>query len=148
MQVEYSEEEIKKRKEILKILCILTFIGSGLSALSGFSMFLMIDTFRNFFEQGMFDFMSEQMDMGSFETMLYINRSYFLINALLSLGTIFGAYLMWNFKKFGFHIYTISQIILLIIPQLFISGFPFPTFELMVTGVFVYLYSRQLPLMK
>lgn len=148
MQAEYSEEEKKKRTDILKILCILTFIGSGLSALSGFSMFLMIDLFRNFYEQGMFDFMSEQMDMGSFETMLYINRSYFLFNSLLSLGTVFGAYLMWKFKKLGFHIYTISQIILLIIPQLYISGFPFPTFELMVTGAFVYLYSRQLPLMK
>ncbi len=144
---ELSDEEIKQRMHVLKVLCILTFIGSGLSAISAVSMFMMIDYVRNFYEQGMFDMLADSFDLESFRSMIYVNKTYFLVNGLLALGSVYGAYLMWNLRKTGFHVYTISQIFLLILPQLYFSGFPFPVFELLLSGVFVFLYSRSLSLM-
>jgi len=51
-------------------------------------------------------------------------------------------------KKAGFHIYTIAQILLLIIPKLFIPNLPFPGMELLISFLFVFYYSRFLKIME
>ena len=144
---EIQEKEENTRPELLKILCILTFIGSGLSLVSNLIMFMTIDIVREYFEKGMFDFLEENMDLSALEILVSINSIYFLLQALLFALAIYGAYIMWNLRKLGFHFYVIAQIILLILPQIFLPGLPFPTFELIISAIFVTLYAKNLQYM-
>ena len=135
------------RPELLKILCILTFIGGGLSLISNLTMFLTIDIVREYFEKGMFDFLAEDMDISVLEILVSINSTYFMFQAVVLALAVYGAYLMWNLKKIGFHLYAISQILLLILPQVFLPSLPFPTFELIISLIFVTLYAKNLQTM-
>ncbi len=142
--IELQENEEKRRPELLKVLCILTFVGSGLSLVSNSIMFMTIDIIREYYENGMFDFLAEDMDTSVLEVLFSTNAMYFIFQAFLFALTIYGAYLMWNLNKAGFHIYTIAQILLLILPQVFLPELPFPTFELIISLIFITLYSKNL----
>lgn len=142
-----QENQVNPRPELLKILCILTFIGSGLSLITNSIMFLTIDIIRKYYENGRFDFLAKDLDLSNLEILLSANSAYFMFQAILFALALYGAYLMWNLKKVGFHFYTIAQIVLLILPQVFLSGFPFPTFELLLSLIFIILYAKNLKLM-
>lgn len=142
-----TENNENTRPDFLKILCILTFIGSGLSLVSNLLMFMTIDIVREYYQNGMFDFLEENMDLNVLDVLVSINSTYFILQALVFSLAIYGTYTMWNLKKLGFHIYVIAQIILLILPQVFLPGLPFPTFELIISTIFVLLYAKNLQFM-
>ncbi len=142
-----QENEVTQRPELLKILCILTFVGSGLSLVSNSIMFLTIDIIRNYYAAGSFDFLAEDLDLSTLEILISANSSYFIFQAVLFALSFYGAYLMWNLRKVGFHFYTIAQIVLLILPQVFLPNMPFPTFELLLSVIFITLYAKNLKLM-
>jgi len=142
-----SDNNTPTRPELLKVLCILTFIGSGLSLISNTMMFLTIDVIRESFENGGFDFLAETMNFEGLEILVNVSRSYFIIHAIIFSISIYGAYLMWNLKKVGFHFYTVAQILLIIITQVFIPELPFPLFEIMISLVFITFYARNLKFM-
>jgi len=142
---ELQEEEKKNtRPELLKILCILTFVGSGLALFSDIFMFFTIDIIKEYFNNGLLDFLSKDMDAEVLEIIFNVNPIYFIFQSILFALTIYGTYLMWNLKKIGFHLYTIGQIILLILPQVFIPSLPFPTFNLLISLIFIFLYAKNL----
>ena len=139
-------EQPKKRTEQLTILCILTFIGSGMSMFANGLLFLTIEPIKQLLEQqDTYTFLGTEINM---DFLLDISPMFFLLQSLTLIVSIIGAYQMWNLKKIGFHLYTISQIILLILPKLYINGLPFPTFELIISASFVYLYSKNLSYFK
>ncbi len=138
--------EQQERPRLLAVICILTFIGSGMTLFSNTMIFTFFDQFKAIFSsQGGLSFLGTKMDVGS---LLNINPSFYLLQALFSASSLAGAILMWNFRKIGFHLYTSAQIFMLIIPKLFLPALPFPVFELSVSALFVYLYYKHLPLMK
>ena len=138
--------EQQERPRLLAVICILTFIGSGMTLFSNTMIFTFFDQFKAIFSsQGGLNFLGTKMDVGS---LLNINPSFYLLQALFSASSLAGAILMWNFRKIGFHLYTSAQIFMLIIPKLFLPALPFPVFELSVSALFVYLYYKHLPLMK
>jgi len=142
---ELQEEEKKNtRPELLKVLCILTFVGSGLALFSDIFMFFTIDIIKEYFNNGLLDFLSKDMDAEVLEIIFNVNPIYFIFQSILFALTIYGTYLMWNLKKIGFHLYTIGQIILLILPQVFIPSLPFPTFNLLISLIFIFLYAKNL----
>jgi len=106
-----------------------------------------IDIVREYYQNGMFDFLEENMDLNVLDVLVSINSTYFILQALVFSLAIYGTYTMWNLKKLGFHIYVIAQIILLILPQVFLPGLPFPTFELIISTIFVLLYAKNLQFM-
>ncbi len=138
----------KKLPQLLKILLILTFIGSGLTLFSNFIIFLFFQPMKAMLEsQGSLDtyqFMGTTMDLKPFFS---ISPYFYFTQALLSALSLAGAILMWQLKKIGFHLYTIAQLCLLIVPQLFVRGMPFPGMELLLSGLFVFYYSRFLKIM-
>lgn len=137
--------EVKTRPELLKTLCILTFIGSGSSLIANGFLYLMFDKVKEVIEQQeAFIFMGSELDL-SF--LLDINSTFFLLQSSFYLLSLYGAIQMFNLRKIGFHLYAIAQIVLLIIPKVFIPVLPFPYFELMVSGVFIYLYYKNLQFM-
>ena len=137
--------KVAKRPELLTILCILTFIGSGSSFMANGLLYLMIDQVKEVIgQQETFNFMGSEVDL-SF--ILQIKPIFFLIQALLYAISIYGALKMFQLQKHGFHIYAIAQILLLITPKIFIPVLPFPFFELMISTVFIFLYYKNLKFM-
>lgn len=141
-----NTEQTPERARLLTILCILTFIGSGMTLFSNAIIYVMFDQFKAIFiSHPNMQLLGIKMDMSSF---LNLNPVFFLLQALFSALALAGAFLMWNLRKLGFHLYVIAQLVLLTIPKLFISHLPFPFFELSISAVFVYLYYKHLVLMK
>lgn len=139
-------EPSKKRPLLLAILCILTFIGSGLTLFSNTVIYLMFDQFKNFFaSHPNMEFLGSKMD---FSFIFHLNSLFFLSQGIFSGLALAGAFLMWNLKKTGFHLYVTAQLILLIVPELFIPHLPFPGFQLIISFLFVYFYYKHLPLMQ
>lgn len=135
-------DETPKRPELLTILCILTFIGSGSSLIANGFLFLMFDQVKEIIgQQEVLSFLGSEIDL-SF--LLDIKPVFFLLQASLYFLSVVGAYQMFQLRKVGFHIYAVAQILLLIVPKVFIPALPFPFFELMISTVFVFLYYKNL----
>ncbi len=133
------------RPDILTILCILTFIGSGSSLIANSFLYLMFDQVKEIVgQQEALSFLGSEINL-SF--LLEIKPVFFLIQAALYFLSVFGAYQMFQLRKVGFHLYTVSQILLLIFSKIFIPALPFPFFELMVSTVFIFLYYKNLQFM-
>ncbi len=139
-----TEQEIKK-PDLLKVLLILTFIGSGLTMFSNLIIFGFFDQIKVMFAtQGSYSFFGTKMDLTPF---FNLNPAFYLIQGLLSALSFAGAIFMWDLRKIGFHFYALAQISLLIVPKLFIRGLPFPGLELLISFLFVLLYYKFLKIM-
>lgn len=133
------------RPELLKLLCILTFIGSGLSALSNIMLYSFIDQIRELIAEDPINSMfGAEMIISLF---LKVNPWFFMIQAVLYSLSFSGALQMWKLRKIGFHLYSIAQILLLIVPKLFIADMPFPAMDLILTGSFIYFYYMNVKFM-
>lgn len=133
------------RPEILTVLCILTFIGSGLSMFSNLALFALLDQIKAMFaDDPIYNFLGIEMNMSIF---LNVNANFFLLQSVLYSFSLIGALQMWKLQKRGFHIYSIAQIILLIFPKIFIPDMPFPVMDMVITGSFIYFYFNNLKFM-
>jgi len=134
---------IPARPTVLTVLCILTFIGSGMNLFSS----LFISAFYETFTEVAKD-VGERFNLPGMEILLEMSPAYFLTTGIFYAGSLAGAILMMLMRKAGFHVYTISQILLLLAPMYFLGlktpGVP----ELLFTGLFILLYSRHLKLMR
>lgn len=138
----------QKRPEGLTLVCVLSFLGGGLSFLSNFSIYALYNQLITAIENGqVMKLPNIDMDM-VLDLLLASGRTYYLIVALVYLISLYGVYLMWHLYKKGIHFYAIAQITLLILPLLFIdaemSVFP----SLILTVLFIFIYSRYLKIMK
>lgn len=128
-----------KRSQLLTILCILTFAGSGMNAFSSLFIAAFYDAFQLIAQE-----ISEKLNLPGMEILLNATPVFFLITGLLYLGSITGAIIMWRLRKAGFHVYTVAQILLLIAPMYFLN-LPMPSvIELLFSALFIILYSTQL----
>ena len=136
-------EQPAVRPLMLTVLCILTFAGSGLNILSG----LAIGAFFDQFVQIATGF-AETYDLPGMELITEGSPGFFLISAVFYAGSVTGAILMWRLQRIGFHVYTISQILLLIASMYFFR-LPGPSWpDLLFTGLFIILYGVHIRLMK
>lgn len=139
-EINKNSNEQKKRPELLSVLCILTFIGSGLGVISNLFVLTSYSSIQELISAG-------NLTFPGIEIIFSVDKSYFLTGFILSSISLFGAYNMWNLKKIGFHIYTIAQIFLLIVPYFYFHNFGFPYFGLLITATFVFLYKSNLKFM-
>jgi hypothetical protein len=49
---------------------------------------------------------------------------------------------MWRLKKVGFHFYAAAQIALVLLPMIYIKGFPLPVIDGLMTALFIVLYFK------
>jgi hypothetical protein len=131
-----------QRPSLLNILCILTFIGSGMNFISSLMIALFYDQFTLIAES-----INKSFHLPGLETILEGKSVFFAVSALIYLGSIAGAILMWKLKKAGFHVYTIFQILLILSPMYFFH-LPIPSFlDIILSGIFIILYSSNLKYM-
>lgn len=140
------EEEFRKdfgsqvrRPWLLTVLCILSFAGSGLSAVSGLFVFINHQIIHQVFTDEALSEYGMQLEL--FRS---IPRQFFLLAALLNMVSFVGVRLMWKLRRPGFHLYAISQILIIIISTVYIykPSDIFPGFDLMLTTLFILLYLR------
>ena len=130
------------RPMLLTVLCILTFIGGGLNIISG----LAIGAFFPYFVR-FGTFAAETYKIPGLEIITEGTPGFFFLSAVVYAGSVAGALLMWKLRKAGFHVYTISQILLLIAPMYFFR-LPGPALaDIILTGLFVILYGANLKFM-
>ena len=153
-QEDYNiEQEEPKRPEMLTVLCILSFINAVYNGISNFISFAFYDTFQSLFAQmregeGMFADMAEQMGdnwelISQASSLAFsVGRGYYFFETVLYVASFIGVLMMWRLQKKGFHVYTISQILMLIVTSMFITskvgGFPFGA--IFWTAMFVFMY--------
>ena len=131
-----------KRPVLLSILCILTFIGSGMNLISNLFIFFFYSSFKTVAPDIIKTFKIPGMD-----TILSAQPFFFLVSAAIYGISLGGAYYMWNLQKRGFHLYTVAQI-LLILALMYFLKLPRPSVaDLIISGSFIILYSTNLKYM-
>jgi hypothetical protein len=156
--------EKEPRPSFLTVLCILSFISIGLALSSGFmglisgpmseDMILeqkkqwakMSDELRSVGADGfvqILDQFSRMLD--SLAANHYGNT---IATILVHLIGIIGVIFMWQGRKNGFHLYIVYSILSILQLYLFVSPADIPTImvvvNLLISGLFIFLYSRNL----
>lgn len=117
------------RPTFLTVLCILTFIGSGLGVLTNLTLAVGVDALANM--------------MGGFGGALGGGTAYFAVGTVLAAASLFGALQMWKLKKMGFYLYVAANIIAAVLPMVWL-GAAFGAMGLVVPIVFIVLYGLNL----
>jgi len=152
----------KRTPRFLSMLCILSFIWGALSIKSAIE--------NLFFKNNNLDESSFSFSVNS-ETELpsYVQRTidsiidFWIVQQdhsvliqsstlILSLVSITGVYLMYRLKKNGFLVYTISNLLLVIIPFIYYFnntiGQLYIAFQFFFTAIFIFLYASQIKHMR
>jgi hypothetical protein len=125
------------RPRILSFLCILTFVWSGINAAAS----LAIGIFPHWFRTAVLQ-LAQQYDMPGIDQLASVSPVFFYVSTLLYGGCLVGAWMMWHLRRTGFHVYTVSQILLLLTPMYFFR-LPVPTLaDALSTGFFILLYRN------
>ena len=143
--MEQTTTEGPKRPGFLKVLCILSFIGTGLGLVMGIMSWWTYNAAAKLMEGmgnlggAMGDAMSEAGAEGGAEAGAAMNNAMSegmammgmdphkqamsaLIVALLNIVVFAGAFMMWKLKKTGFYIYTLGQVASIAVPFIIVGG--------------------------
>jgi len=128
---------------LLKILCIFTFVISGIGLFS----FGLIGLIYDFFSNNL-SLIPDEKNRELIEMMLSAGRSFFLLSAILYATSLAGIVFLWKMKKVGFHLFTASQLLLLILPLIYFKGFPNNGANMLFPILFIAGYVGYLKYMK
>lgn len=121
--MEEQNTQTGQRPGFLTVLCILTFIGSGLSILFSLLGIFGIGALNNFASA----YGVDSGETGVFKLILMV---------IFSGASLYGAIMMWNLKKIGFYLYVAAQILMVV--------FGFGWIALFFAALFVVLYYLNL----
>ncbi len=136
---EPATETNQKRPVLLTILCILTFIGSGLNLIASF----LITIFYNTFQSVAGD-LSKTFDLPAMDMILNAKPVFFLVSSFIYAFSALGAIELWKLRKRGFHLYSISQLLLIMMPMYFFKLSVPSIPDVIFSGIFIILYSVNL----
>lgn len=119
----------KKRPDFLAVLCVLTFIGSGVKAIvSLINSLSKSKTAEELYNQtislyerlgGAFADQADSISPEQFILTAKYQKTISGILLILSIATIFAAVKMWNLKKNGFYMYIAAQALYAFVPLFF-----------------------------
>jgi hypothetical protein len=123
-----------RRPTLLTVICILSFIGSGLSAISLFMVYASFEEIAPMLQDLGADF-------PGMEVFASATKNFFLAGSVLNLFSFIGIHLMWRMKKAGFHFYTGAQVLIILLPMIYIQDYPLPILDGIITALFIGLYA-------
>ena len=132
-----------KRPGGLTVICIFTFIFSGLSSIS----FLFCSLYYTYLPE-LIKNSPFSKDVPGIDALTHASIWFYILNAILYGISLSGAIVMFRLRKVGFHLYTVSQILLLIIPLVYMPGFKSDFSNITITTVFILIYASHLRIMK
>jgi hypothetical protein len=162
-QLENNQEE-EKRPTFLLVLCILTFVNTGITILSGIvgmisgppsaeevkeSNVQMAQSIDQLEKLNMDYWVDVIKRIQLMTEAMYANFvAYNVVAILVAMAGVAAAFLMLKGKKLGFHVYIGYSFLYVLQGYLFVSAAVIPSFiiiiNLFIAGVFVLLYSRNL----
>jgi hypothetical protein len=148
--MEIVETSPKQRPTLLTVLCVLTFIGSGVNVFSNL-MGMFMSPIKNFlgpefFEKALEEINEEparQFIEQAFEMAQQAIEHIFeisLVNFVLYAASLTGAILMFQLKKIGFYVYSTAQILLLFVAPVFIGFNLFINIGILFASFFAILF--------
>ena len=127
----------RTRPDLLKALCVLTFLGSTLAF------------FAYFMAALFFDKTSELIvKYSSWHTTDKISPLYFAVFMVLYAISLTGAIRMWKLHRDGFWLYVFAQAIAVFLPAVWINWQAFSTTNAVFTTVFIMGYLVNLKILK
>lgn len=73
--------------------------------------------------------------------------AFFVFSAAIYALALTGAMMMWKLRRTGFHVYAISQILMIMAPMYFFHLAGPSVLDIILSGIFVILYSTNLKIM-
>ena len=161
METANATQQPKRPMMGMTIILVLSFLNAVLNIFSSIIMFfgtpMLAEMMKNGqFEEAMAPFLStanEEMRtamMDSMAALSNIKPIYYLIMLALFVGSLVGVIRMFKSNKIGLHVYSISQLLMLIASSVYkyplMHPSPFTT-DLMLTAMFIlvyYLYFKRL----
>jgi hypothetical protein len=145
-----EEKQVVSRPKRLIILCILSFINAVSNVFTSFFSFVFYDFFQSAFaniseDERLSEMMSKSLGDDwemLMETTASISREYYFFNTVLYIASFVGVLMMLRLNKNGFHVYTISQILMLIVTSVYVTSKigGFPLGPVLWTAFFVMMY--------
>lgn len=133
-----------KRPKLLSVLCILTFISSGLGILSC----IITPLTANMVKEYMINAPNyDETQMAESLKVIEAGWGYFLLTLVLVVGSLIGAIMMWKLKKIGFHFYAFSNLAVLFVPTL-VLGIAISWVSIIFSVAFIGLYAMHLKMMR
>ena len=129
----------------LRILLVLSLVNAVVSAVAYLGMALLLPSMGRMVEANSALFPAEFAVM--WERMAAVPRPLYAAQSALYILSFAGCILMWNLRRSGFHAYAIAQLLLLLLPLLFLGKAYLGLGDLMFTALFLtvyYLLLRQL----
>ena len=170
MYEEIDNQEFKQevRPSFLKVLCILSLVSIGLSVLGALGSMISGPQTEESMLADRADIVEANEELRAngmdgladlFEQIQRMNESLnsnFYAASLVSLIVLgiglFGVLSMWNGKRLGFHVYIVYSLISVAQLYFFVSPADIPTiaviFNILISGTFIFMYSRNLGWMK
>ena len=163
-----NNTEVKPRPGFLTVLCVLSFISTGLGLVSGlFNVFSGPSSSEQMLQAKveMTKSVTEMKSLGmqSLADMLdkiqlmseEINNNFYLasiISLIIVIVGLYGVFLMWKGLKQGFHFYIVYCLLTIASIYIYVSPSNIPSvvviFNLLLSGLFILMYSRNLKWMK
>jgi len=114
-----------KRPTLLIALCLLSFAGSGTSFIVYFLGSVFFEKFSAFI-----------IEYSSTHTTEALSPLYFTLFMVLNAVSLVGVIRMWKFNRDGFFIYTLAQIVIIVLPVFWLGVDTFSVPGAIFTGVF------------
>ena len=133
-----EEQRQLSRIKWLHVVLVLSIIGSGLNLFTSLIMSLFGPSLMAAF-QSMSSELPEEVSI-MYETMFSTPRFMYVCLTVLYAMSLAGVILMWRLRKNGFHLYTLAQLLSLVVPVLFMGRSYVATGDIMLTLLFVAYY--------
>lgn len=156
MENEFNNQLTPKRPSGMTFVLILSLINACWKILTELISYFFIPITAKMMESGqlqqsyepiftMMKWGEEEIDtfMATLQSAMSVNVNYHLITALLFVGSLVGVIMMFKTNKIGLHVYSISQICMLIAASMYLyPKQPQSTFfyDLLLTLMFIFLY--------
>ncbi len=143
-EIQNPEPQIESRpparpNTFFYVMLVLSMVNAGTSVLSNLILGFMAPTMGEMFENGSLPLPEELTE--AIRTLTRIPQYYFFIVALFWGLSFYGALSMWKLRKTGFHCYTLAQLILLLIPLVFLGKSYVSLGDIMFTLLFIAYYA-------
>ena len=127
---ENTSSNMNERPVFLKVLCILSWIGSGIQ--------IFVSTLYSIFinesvKQEMYNLLPNQEMVDMYKDIFNLMDKTSIWYLILYLGNVAFVYMIWNFKKMGFYGYCLIQVLILLVPY---SVNPFDFNQLLLSAIF------------
>ena len=119
-----------ERPILLKVLCILSWVGSGIQIIVStlYSLFI-----NESVKQEMYSLLPNEEMVDMYKDIFNLMDKTSIWYLILYLGNVAFVYMIWNFKKIGFYGYCLIQLLILLVPY---SVNPFDFNQLLISTIF------------